>query len=77
MAANYKITSQSQTQELSPTGMGFQDMWNIMYQVTDGPSKGTVASIKIPEADHNADEVRSQIEAKISDLDAIASLGSN
>lgn len=77
MAANYQILAQSQSQELSATGMGFQDVWNISYKVTDGPSKGTVASVTVPESEHNVDAVQSAIEAKISDLDAIASLGSS
>jgi len=77
MAANYKILSQSQTQELSAAGMGFQEVWNITYRVTDGPSKGTVASVTVPDSDHNVDAVKAAIEAKISDLDGIASLGSS
>lgn len=75
MAASYTILSQSQSSELSANGTGFQDVWNISYKVTDGPAKGTVGTVQVPEADHNASAVGAAIEAKISDLSDIASLG--
>lgn len=74
MAANWKILSQTQAPEISPTGTGFEDMWTIKYQVTAGPSKGTIGQVQVPEEDHNADFVSDAINAKVADLDAVASL---
>lgn len=75
MADNYTILSQNQSQELSQSMGGFQEVWNITYKVTDGSAKGTVGTVTVPEADHNAVAVKAAIEAKISDLSDIASLG--
>lgn len=74
MADNYKIVSQRQNTQISPAGLGFIDVWDITYTVTDGPSKGTTASITVPEADHNAPYIKQTIEDKIKALDAIHSL---
>lgn len=74
MADNYKILNQRPDMELSPTGIGFHNVWRITYQVTDGPSKGTTAEVVVDDADHNAAYVKTAIEAKIKDLDAIHSL---
>lgn len=74
MADNYKILNQRPDIELSPTGIGFHNVWIITYQVTDGPSKGTTGSVTVTNDDHNADYVKAAIEAKIAALDSIASL---
>lgn len=74
MADNYKVLNQRPDMELSPTGVGFQSVWVVTYQVTDGPSKGTTGSVTVPDADHNAAYVKTAIEAKISSLDDVASL---
>lgn len=74
MADNYTILSQSPGTEPNPAGTGFQDVWNITYKVTSGPSQGTVATLQVTEGDHNADYIKSAIEDKITALDSIASL---
>jgi hypothetical protein len=74
MADNYKVLNQRPDIELSPTGIGFQNVWIIAYQVTDGPSKGTTGSVTVTDADHNAPYVKRAIEAKLAHLDGIASL---
>lgn len=74
MADNYKVINQRPDIELSPTGMGFHNVWIVSYQVTDGPSKGTTGTITVDDADHNAGYVKTTIEAKLKHLDAIASL---
>lgn len=74
MADNYTIVSQRQNTQISPAGLGFIDVWEITYRVTDGPSKGTVATITVPDADHNATYIRQTIEDKIKHLDEIHSL---
>lgn len=74
MADNYTITSQKQNVQINPAGTGFEDVWDITYKVTSGPSKGTTATVSVPEEDHNAQYVAKAIMAKIADLDAIHAL---
>lgn len=74
MADNYKVLNQRPDIELSPTGIGFHNVWIVTYQVTDGPSKGTTASVTVDDADHNAPYIKTAIEDKIKALDAIHSL---
>jgi hypothetical protein len=74
MADNFKILYQKQGTQINGQGNGFDDVWNISYQVTSGPSKGTVATISVPDEDHNAAFVSSAIADKISALDDVASL---
>lgn len=76
MASEYKIVRQSQAQELSPAGTGFEQVWNITYQVTSGPARDTQGTLTVSEADHNAAYVGKAIEAKIAALSSVASLGS-
>jgi hypothetical protein len=77
MASDYQVLSQSQSTELNQAGSGFQDVWNISYKVLTGPSKGTVASITVPDSEHDAATVKSMIEDKIQTLNAVANLGSS
>lgn len=74
MADNYKVLNQRPDMELSPTGIGFHNVWIVTYQVTDGPSKGTTGSVTVDDSDHNATYVKAAIEAKIAQLDDVASL---
>lgn len=75
MADKFQILSQRQNVEINAQGTGFQNVWEVTYKVTDGPSKGTVATVSVPEQDHNAKYVNDAIAAKITQLDAIAGLG--
>ena len=77
MATNYSIVSQKQGIEINPATSSFDAVWEITYRVTAGPAKGTVATVSVPEDSHNASEVQAAIEAKISDLESIAKLGSS
>lgn len=74
MADNYTVLSQKQNVQINPSGTGFQDVWDISYRVTDGPSKGTIGTVSVPDEDHNADYIKTAIEEKIQSLDAVASL---
>jgi len=74
MADNYKVLNQKPDVEISPAGLGFVDVWRITYQVTDGPSRGTVGTVTVSDADHNAAKVKAAIEAKLVHLDDIANL---
>lgn len=72
MADNYNILSQKQNVQINPSGTGFEDVWEITYKVTAGPSKGTVATLTVPEEDHNPKYITTAIMAKIATLDQIA-----
>ncbi len=74
MADNYIILNQRPDVTISPAGLGFQDVWHITYEVTDGPSKGTVATVTVSQADHTAPKVKAAIEDRLKHLDEIASL---
>lgn len=75
MADTYKVLSQRQSVTINPAGNNFVDVWEVTYEVTSGPSKGTVASVEVPDRDHNAKYVDNAIREKIADLTAIHSLG--
>lgn len=74
MAANYTVLSQKQSVEINAQGTGFQNVWEVTYKVTSGPSKGTVGTVAVPEEDHNATYVGNAISDKISQLDDVAKL---
>jgi hypothetical protein len=76
MADTYKILSQSQSQEINPSGTGFMEVWNITFSITSGPAKGNTGSVQVSAGDHNAAHVKTVIDAKVKDLSEIASLGS-
>lgn len=75
MVNNYKIMSQAQNIEINPAGTGFMDVWEVTYKVTEGPAKGTTATITVPAEDHTVEYVRKAIEEKITALEGIAQLG--
>lgn len=77
MAQDYQILNSVQSLDLSPAGYGFDHNWEITYKVTDGPAKGTIAKVTVPDADHNAKYVDAAIREKLEHLHAIASLGSS
>lgn len=75
MAQTFKILSQRQDTVINPAGTNFDDIWEITYQVTAGPSRGTTGVVKVPESDHNAKYVDNAIREKIGALDEVAGLG--
>lgn len=74
MADGWKVTGQKQDVILNPNGTGFTDVWVISYQVTDGASRGTIGTVSVPEADHNADYIRQAINDKVAQIHDIANL---
>ena len=75
MAQDYRILNQKQTMNINPAGTGFTNDWEVTYEVTNGPSRGSVATITVPEADHNAKYIDGVIRDKLMALHEIASLG--
>lgn len=76
MAETYAVVGQKQSIDINPAGNGFDDVWEITYRVTSGASKGTVATVTVPDSDHNPAAVDAAIRAKLDDLHGIAALGS-
>lgn len=74
MGESYAITSQAPDMELNDAGTGFINGWKITYKVTSGAAQGTSGTVFVGNDQHNANDVKSLIEAKIADLDAIAKL---
>lgn len=74
MADNWKILSQKQGTDINANGTGFEDTWTVTYQVTSGPSKGTIGTISVPEEDHNSEFIQGAVNDKVAALDDIASL---
>lgn len=74
MADIYQILNQKQTSTFNAAGNGFDDVWQITYKVTDGAGKGTVATVEVPENDHNASYIDTAIRAKIATVNEIAAL---
>lgn len=76
MPETYVVTGQAPDMELNDAGSGFVQGWKVTYRVTSGPAKGTVGTVFVPNSDHNADYVSTEIAAKVKDLTDISSLGS-
>ena len=74
MADIYQVLSQKQNVQISPAGNTFEDVWEITYKVTSGAAKGTVATLTVPDEDHNAKYVDAAIRDKISQLRGVAGL---
>lgn len=78
MDVEWRIIPQGQrlTTELSPAGGGFHDVWEVTYEVTSGPAKGTFGTVKIPAESYSAEAVKEAIEAVVGHLHNVAELGS-
>jgi hypothetical protein len=75
MAQDYQVLNSVQRMNLSPSGSGFENVWEVTYKVTSGPARGTVATVTIPAADHNAEYVDDAIREQITNLHGVFSLG--
>jgi hypothetical protein len=62
------------TTEISPAGNGFQDVWEVTYQIDSGPAAGTQGLVRVPAGQYNADTVKATINAQVSHQHNIASL---
>lgn len=74
MAAKWKVTSQTHTTQLSDTGTGFVNVWEVRYEITDGKAKGTKGVVEIPVTEYSAATVKNAIDTAVHHLDAVASL---
>ena len=76
MAETWRVIPQGQrlSTELSPSGAGFQDVWEVTYEITEGPAKGTVGMVKVPADIYTAEAVQEAIEAAVGHLHEVAGL---
>lgn len=65
---------QSQSVELQPGGVGFTDVMEVKFQVTDGPAKGTYGQVSIPLGLYTTDYVRTVIDERVASMNAVAGL---
>jgi hypothetical protein len=75
MADTYRITYQTEEPDLDKTGRRFVNVWHVSYEVTSGPARGTIGTIKVQNEDHTPEYIDMAIRAKIAALHGIASLG--
>lgn len=68
------VTGQRLDTELSDTGTGFTPVWRVAYKITSGAATGTTGYVNIPADQHNADTVKSAVNAAVYHLDQVASL---
>jgi len=62
------------TTQISPSGMGFQDVWEIVYQIDTGPAQGTQGTIRVPPGQYNAETVKAAINQLVTHQHNIAAL---
>ena len=76
MAEGWVIVPQGQrlSTELSPAGTGFRDVWEVTYEVTQGPAKGTTGMVRIPTDLYSPEAVQEAVEAAVEHLNGVAGL---
>lgn len=62
------------TSQLTSAGNGFIDVWEVPYQVDNGPAAGTVGTVRVPASQYNADVVKAAIDAQVIHVHKVASL---
>ena len=62
------------TTTISPNGMGFDDVWEVTYQIDSGPAKGTQSTVRISASDYSANMVAATIAAQVKHLHDVGSL---
>ena len=67
-------SGQRLTTQISAAGNGFQDVWEVTYQIDDGPAAGTQGLVRIPAGQYNAETVKAEINAQVQHQHNIAAL---
>lgn len=71
---SWKVTGQRLTSQLTNAGNGFQDVWEVTYQITSGPAMGHVGQVNVPAAQYSPEVVKAAITAQAATLHAVAGL---
>lgn len=67
-------SQQRLTTQISQSGSGFADVWEVPYMIDSGPSQGLEGIVRIPAAQYNAKVVEATIAALVAHNHAIGSL---
>jgi hypothetical protein len=62
------------TTQISPAGNGFEDVWEVTYQIDSGAAQGTQGTVRIPASQYNAETVKATINALVNHQHSIANL---
>lgn len=73
---SWHIVPQGQrlTTQISAAGNGFQDVWEVTYQIDTGPAAGTEGIVRVPAGQYNAETVKAAINAQVTHQHGVASL---
>lgn len=66
--------SQRLTTTLTGVGTGFQDVWEVPFEIDSGPAQGTRGTARIPAAQYNEQTVMATIGELVTRMHAIQSL---
>jgi hypothetical protein len=74
MAEDWRVVSQRQTEQLNPSGSGFETVVEVTYSVTSGPARGTSGKVVVPQSQYNAATVQEMIQAAVDAHHEVAAL---
>lgn len=60
--------------QITPSGNGFMDLWEVSYMIDSGPAAGTEGLVRIPASQYNAETVKATINALVAHQHAVAGL---
>jgi hypothetical protein len=62
------------TSQITNTGSGFRDVWEVPYMIDSGPAAGLTGIVRIPADQYNAEVVKATINAIVQHNHAVGSL---
>lgn len=62
------------TTQITPSGNGFADVWEVSYMIDSGPAAGTEGLVRIPASQFNAETVKATINEIVRHQHAVAGL---
>jgi hypothetical protein len=62
------------TTQISPNGLGFQEVWEIPFRIDSGPADGTESLIRVPTSQYEVETIKATVAALVKKLHDIASL---
>lgn len=70
----WHVIGQRLTTVLTQAGTGFQDVWEVQYQIDSGPATGHTGQVNVQAAQYNPEVVKAAIAAQAANLHAVADL---
>lgn len=62
------------TTQITPSGNGFMDVWEVSYMIDSGPAAGNEGLVRIPATQFNSEVVKATINQVVAHQHAVASL---